>query len=555
MSTALKPGTTADPGQKVPFRHRIRWRLIAVLVGVAIIPLLISVPLTLYFTGRQTEQQVINQLESVVQLKESQLKRWLNDNLATLQLLGAGPFQPQFQNLVAGADPFAVSQLNQIFRSLTWTPQSTTKSNLRFNNVFFYTLDGEVRSAADQNQIGKIVRGQPYFEASLSQPNIQPPYYAVGANSLTLIMSFPVRDGGGDIMGVVAGELDLQVLADIMLERSGLGESGETYLVSLESNYLLTPSRFPGYPLQQTYHSEGIDAALAGQSGSEVYPSYRASETVVGVYRWLPELQAGLLAEVSLDEAFAGSGRAATISLLIALATLLGAGLVGFLMATRIARPITALTEGARRVESGDLSEQVAVRGRDEISLLAHAFNTMTDHVRQNQAELAQRVAERTVELERALGERGELLGSLQTSLQAREQLESIIRGLSIPVVPVLEGILAMPLIGELDQDRAAAMTGTILTAISSHRARVVIIDITGVPMIDTYIAQALIQTARAITMLGAHCVLVGIRPEIAETIVGLGLDLSEIATLADLQSGVRYAMHVVETRRASRRS
>jgi anti-anti-sigma factor len=364
-----------------------------------------------------------------------------------------------------------------------------------------------------------------------------------------------VRNSGGGTVGVVAGELDLQVLADIMLERSGLGESGETYLVSLESNYLLTPSRFPDYPLQQSYHSEGIDAALAGQSGSEVYPSYRTPPVlVVGVYRWLPELQAGLLAEVSVDEAFAGSSQAATLSLLIAGAAVLVAGAIGFLQATRIAQPILALTEGARRVEGGDLSEPVAVKGRDEISILAHAFNTMTDQVRQNQAELSQRVAERTAELERALGERGELLNTLQSSLQAREQLESIIRGLSIPVVPVLDGILAMPLIGELDQDRAAAMTGSILTAISSHRARVVIIDITGVPMIDTYIAQALIQTARAITMLGAHCVLVGIRPEIAETIVSLGLDLSEIATRADLQSGVRYAIQVVEARRASTR-
>ena len=539
----------------MPLRHRIRARLIAVLVGVAIIPLLISEPLTLIFTGRQTEQQVINQLESVVQLKEAQLKRWLNDNLATLQLLGAGPFQSQFQVLSTSDNVDAATQLNQAFRSLTRMPQEGAKSNLRFSNIFFYPLSGEIKAAADPNQIGKIVRSQPYFEASLLQPNIQPPYYAVGTNALTLVVSYPVRNSGGGTIGVVAGELDLAVLADIMLERSGLGESGETYLVSLESNYLLTPSRFPDYPLQQSYHSEGIDAALAGQSGSEVYPSYRTPPVlVVGVYRWVPELQAGLLAEVSLDEAFAGSSQAATLSALIALAAVLGAAVIGFVLATRIAQPIVALTEGARRVEGGDLSEPVAVKGRDEISILAHAFNTMTDQVRQNQAELAQRVAERTAELEQALGERGELLTNLQSSLQAREQLESIIRGLSIPVVPVLDGILAMPLIGELDQDRAAAMTGSILTAISSHRARVVIIDITGVPVIDTYIAQTLIQTARAITMLGAHCVLVGIRPEIAETIVGLGLDLSEIATRADLQSGVRYAIQVVEARRANTR-
>ena len=94
---------TNDQAQRIPLLHRIRSRLIVVLVSLAIIPLLISVPLTLYVTGRQTEQQVINQLESVVQLKEAQLKRWLNDNLTTLQLLGAGT--------VLGGGPPAVFDL------------------------------------------------------------------------------------------------------------------------------------------------------------------------------------------------------------------------------------------------------------------------------------------------------------------------------------------------------------------------------------------------------------------------------------------------------------
>jgi len=84
-----------------------------------------------------------------------------------------------------------------------------------------------------------------------------------------------VRSANGSIIGVLAGRLSLDMLANLMAERTGLGETGETYLVSAESNYLLTPSRFEGYPLTHAYHSEGIDAALRGENGVGLYYDYR----------------------------------------------------------------------------------------------------------------------------------------------------------------------------------------------------------------------------------------------------------------------------------------
>lgn len=534
-----------NPQTTIPRRHRIRWRLIGLLIGVAIIPLLVSQPLALIMFGRQSERQTINQLDSVVQLKQSQIERWLNDNLIALQVLAVEPLNAEFQAVLANPAQ-AAPPLNQTLQAIVAAQASGAASNLYYKQIFLYSLDGRILASSDAIQIGKTVRSQPYFNQSVRTPHIQPPYYAVGTSDLVVVVSHPLRDATGGIIGVVAGELELKVLADIMLERSGLGETGETYLVSLESNYLLTPSRFPGNVMQQSYHSQGIDQALAGQNGSALYADYRSPpQDVVGVYRWVPQLQAGLLAEIDVEEAFAGPRQVITLSLAITAITLVVAALVGLYQATKIAGPISALTAGARRIASGDHSEPVNVRGRDEISLLAQSFNTMSQEIRQTQAGLELRVSERTAELEHTLQERSQLLTNLQDSAQAREQLETIIRGLSIPVVPVLDGILIMPLIGELDQHRAAAMTSAILAAIASHRARVVIMDITGVPVIDTHIAQALIQTTQAIKLLGAQSILVGIRPEIAETIVSLGLHLKELEICADLQSGVRQAMRM----------
>jgi rsbT co-antagonist protein RsbR len=114
---------------------------------------------------------------------------------------------------------------------------------------------------------------------------------------------------------------------------------------------------------------------------------------------------------------------------------------------------------------------------------------------------------------------------------------------LSAPIIPIYGGVLVLPLIGTIDTQRAAAIMETLLEGVAARNARVVLLDITGVPVVDTSVAHHLIQAARAVRLLGAEIVLVGIRPEIAQTIVQLGVDLSGIATMADLQGGVAYAL------------
>ncbi len=114
---------------------------------------------------------------------------------------------------------------------------------------------------------------------------------------------------------------------------------------------------------------------------------------------------------------------------------------------------------------------------------------------------------------------------------------------LSTPIVPLTDEIITMPLIGSIDTGRAQHIMETLLEAIGRYGAKVVIIDITGVSVVDTTVAHHLIQVTRAARLLGAQCLLVGISPEVAQTVVSLGVDLSSIATKANLQSGIEYAL------------
>ena len=140
-------------------------------------------------------------------------------------------------------------------------------------------------------------------------------------------------------------------------------------------------------------------------------------------------------------------------------------------------------------------------------------------------------------------------LGLLTTDafLQAKEQMiskqaEEMLE-LSTPVVKLWQGIVAIPLIGTLDSNRTQVVMESLLSTIVATNSRVAIIDITGVPAVDTLVAQHLLKTITAAKLMGAECILSGIRPQIAQTIVHLGINLSEVITKASMADALAVAL------------
>lgn len=114
---------------------------------------------------------------------------------------------------------------------------------------------------------------------------------------------------------------------------------------------------------------------------------------------------------------------------------------------------------------------------------------------------------------------------------------------LSTPLIPISDNVLVMPLIGRVDSRRASQIMETLLIGVQQQQADLAIVDITGVNLVDTQVAHAIIQAARAVRLLGSQVVLTGIRPEVAQTLVTLGVDLSDIVTHSSLQRGIAYAL------------
>jgi DNA-binding LacI/PurR family transcriptional regulator/anti-anti-sigma regulatory factor len=144
-----------------------------------------------------------------------------------------------------------------------------------------------------------------------------------------------------------------------------------------------------------------------------------------------------------------------------------------------------------------------------------------------------------TLDRDAVLSALTEQQATLHAAYERERVLSQTIRELGCPIIPLLPGVLLVPLIGALDSARAQQVIGAVLEAIANQGAQTVLLDVTGVPLVDTQVASSLVQTGQAARLLGAQVIMVGIRPEIAQSIVGLGIDLQHLKIYATLDSAI----------------
>lgn len=155
------------------------------------------------------------------------------------------------------------------------------------------------------------------------------------------------------------------------------------------------------------------------------------------------------------------------------------------------------------------------------------------------QATLEMKIAERTAELQAALAEVNERAAFQERLLEENRRQRTIIQGLSVPVLPVSADTLVVPLVGALDSERLHVLQDRALRALERSTARRLILDISGIPVVDQQVAQGLIDVVRQARLLGAETMLVGIRPEVAQALVSIGVDLRQVRTCRDLGAAI----------------
>ncbi|MCD4685208.1 MAG: GAF domain-containing protein, partial [Anaerolineae bacterium] len=419
MSVIAEPKQTRADAQvvqtRLPWWRQSRWSLALMFLVLVIVPIVIIAYITLTQVRQTTEDQVISQLESVAELKAQAIDRWIVTSQESLELILASNTTLNYFGIIVEQPDvgFAYGELNVLLADAQSSHEGVAE-------YFFYDVDeGTVLIASDPDRVGQSVRRKPYFTSSLVQSYVQFPYYEI-TGDLVMVATTPVIDDG-EVIGVLAARLNLDTLSGIMLESAGMGETGETYLISAQSNFLLTESRFEGFSQNRAYQSYGINRALEGISGSGLYDDYRGVP-ILGVYRWVDALQAALLAEIDEDEALQDYNDAQNIILILTIALAAAAVGIGVFVATRFSNPIEALTQTASQLASGDLAVRAQTRQRNEIGVLSGVFNDMAEQLQTTVGTLESRVEARTRDLFLTLE-----VGQLATRIYQQEDLLPLI--------------------------------------------------------------------------------------------------------------------------------
>ncbi len=358
----------------IPFFARLRWRLTFLFLGIAIVPIVIITLIVIAQIGSQYQAQIFTELDAISVLKTQQVERLLEDGREQLRAIAVN------NEVIA-----AVQTPTSAAAAITAIKQIADISS-NVDAIFIYAPDGKVVLASDDVLLNRVVLRQPYFDASLTGEFLQAPFFDVSLQRLTLIATNPIYQDG-DLIAVAAIRYNINQLDNILGEQVGLGESGETYLISQENSYLLTTSRFDGFPQNRAYTSDGIERALNAQSGDALYSDYRGI-LVFGNYHWIEDLKSGLLTEIDQAEVFSVPTQTQSIIAVLAALIAIIAAVIGLVVSTQITQPITQMTITASAIAQGKFDQRVAYAQAGEVGVLANAFNDMAQAVQERTTEL-----------------------------------------------------------------------------------------------------------------------------------------------------------------------
>jgi PAS domain S-box-containing protein len=237
---------------------------------------------------------------------------------------------------------------------------------------------GRVLASTEPRHEGAYQVNATFFERGRGATFVQSVYVSPDTTEPMMTIAAPLRDRRGESRAVVCAHLSLATLEAIVGERAGI--PADTYVVNRAGELVSGSDRTPAGP-QRGLHSAGIDAALRGEKGRDAYLDH-AGVPVFGSYRWLPQLELGLLVEIPQARAKRLTQRLVGALALAGLVAVVGLSVGIYSLGRRVVKPILDITETANRVAEGDLTAVAPVTTEDEVGALALTFNAMTAELR-----------------------------------------------------------------------------------------------------------------------------------------------------------------------------
>ena len=391
------------PVAKVRRSRSLMVRLVATFLLLSVVMVGLVAALAAQRARTSLEDSVYGRLNAAQELTGDSVSRWLSEQRRNVTfaagLLGgdeqggvlSGEQQTVADLLGADTTPAARARARDSVRRIL---QYVVHQSSDAQELFVLDQSGRIVASTTPSHEGLDQSTQDYATHARSTQYVQPVSQSSLVDGPTIIVGTPLFDTYGQQRGILAANLDLSRVDKIVLERTGLGEGGQTYLVDEAREFVAAKVGQQSTGLR----SSAIDQALQHKSGEAQYVNY-AGVPVIGAYTWVDDLGTALVSEIPQDVAFRPASQLAwTIGLIGLVVVMMMAGLI-YWAARRIANPILAITQTAVAVRGGDLTREAPVTTHDEVGILAETFNDMTSQLRENVETLERRVDERTAEL------------------------------------------------------------------------------------------------------------------------------------------------------------
>jgi len=443
------------------FWERTQGQLIISMLALGIIPLIIMGTMAYINAQEALRVRVKDQLESLVSIKADRvidhLERWAGIVAAT----------SGFGSIAGDDNPETYNGVTDIM-----TYRNVGDSQNRYDIAYDYALTalqamvdgfGELHVLAITSAMGEVIVSTDNTALAEGTSLANQPEFVNGLKGafmgttnrdgeVKMLFSHPVTDTRGRTVGVIVAHVDLTLLWPIMQNNVGLGETGETYLVDATTKTLLSPSRFEGRDAivnETAITTDAVEETIAQQKTfTGEYTDYR-DVTVLGSTARIDELGWIVVGELDTNEAYAAINSLLQIVLLVGSIAAIIILVVAYLIARSISRPIRQLTDAATRIANTQQNEYVDIKSRNEVGLLASAFNTMTENLqvmmeteRKSKANLENMVTKYT-DFVRRVAE-GDLTQRLALQSHATESTEDDLYQLGVNLNAMVEGLSGM---------------------------------------------------------------------------------------------------------------
>ena len=395
---------------------KIKVKLIVLFLIVGILPLTIVGVISLNSSSSAVSKQVYEKLESISQLKKLAIELYFHDTFLTMETFSKNSdiinlydrlvkYHNDMKTSPTGNYDIGSDEFNRIWENSGKVLYDFYKSSGVYDIFLICSKHGHVMyTAAKENDLGENLGHGQYKDSGLARvwtkvvntgksSLIDMSPYAPSNDDPAMFAGFPLTNKSGEIIGVLAFQLSLDQINDVMTTRYGMGETGESYLIGsdklMRSDSYLDPTNHTvkasfAYPEKGKIDTEASRNALNGKSGSEIIMDYNDNPVLSCYYPLkIKNLNWAIITEIDESEAFAYIKSLQSNIIIISLISILIIIIIAYFISLSISSPISKGIQMADKMAEGDLTQQVNIEQKDEIGILAEALNKMSKNLRQ----------------------------------------------------------------------------------------------------------------------------------------------------------------------------